>query len=229
MQNIFRLTCQKYSKINGAHYNRPGGVLYYSLCHNNITFRAWSSLFRKHALSKISMNKHNASILWAWTSIFHKHAPTCFEFRLLIKKTCMGSPPLYLLIINTVNGRQLRCPVITRHSFCQPLRLFQPPRLLTLEIFVNLPVYCTLPVYYFSRNVPASPFIPPSPSIWNSRVYAKGRHFSITMIDILIFCNILHLGMDFLSWKKDSFFIFYKLFDKSLVKNTIKEISEKME
>ena len=31
-------------------------------------------------------------------------------------------------------------------SFCQSPRLFQPPRLLTLEIFVKLIVYCTLPI-----------------------------------------------------------------------------------
>ena len=30
--------------------------------------------------------------------------------------------------------------------FCQSPRLFQPPRLLTLEIFVKLIVYCTLPI-----------------------------------------------------------------------------------
>ena len=32
----------------------------------------------------------------------------------------------------------------------------------------------------------------------------KGRHFSITKLEILIFCGILHLGMDFwnLSWKR---------------------------
>ena len=34
-------------------------------------------------------------------------------------------------------------------------------------------------------------------------LYSKGHHFSITKLDILIFCNILHFGMDFwkLSWK----------------------------
>ena len=30
---------------------------------------------------------------------------------------------------------------ILAKCFCQPPRLFQPPRLLTLEIFANLPVY----------------------------------------------------------------------------------------
>ena len=49
-----------------------------------------------------------------------------------------------------------------------------PSLLLTLEIFANLLVYYTLPVYYFGRNFPASPFIPPSPSIWNSRVLLRG-------------------------------------------------------
>ena len=36
-------------------------------------------------------------------------------------------------------------------------------------------------------------------------LYSKGRHFSITKLDILIFCNILHLKIGFewnLSWKR---------------------------
>ena len=36
---------------------------------------------------------------------------------------------------------------------------------INFEDFSNLPVYCTLPVYYFGQNLPASPFILPSPSI----------------------------------------------------------------
>ena len=39
MQNIFLLIRQKCSKINGAHL-RPGGLLYYGLCHSNNIFRA---------------------------------------------------------------------------------------------------------------------------------------------------------------------------------------------
>ena len=63
--------------------------------------------------------------------------------------------------------------------------LFQPPRLLTLEIFANLLVYCTLPVYYFGRNLPASLFIPPSPSIRNSRVsYVKFLMFESLQISV---------------------------------------------
>ena len=60
--------------------------------------------------------------------------------------------------------------------FCHSPRLFQPLRLLTLEIFANFPIYCTLPFCYFGRNLPASLFIPPSPSIWNSRVHALPMH-----------------------------------------------------
>ena len=48
---------------------------------------------------------------------------------------------------------------ILAKSFCQPARLFQPPRLIILEILANLPVY------YFDQNLPACPFILPSPSI----------------------------------------------------------------
>ena len=57
------------------------------------------------------------------------------------------------------------CKILCKFCcFCQPPHLFQPPRLLTLQIFANLPVY------YFAWNLPASPFIPPYPSIWNLRV-----------------------------------------------------------
>ena len=52
MQNIFLLIRQKCSKICGAHL-RLVGLSYYSLCHYNNTFWAWSSLFRKHKPSKI--------------------------------------------------------------------------------------------------------------------------------------------------------------------------------
>ena len=45
--------------------------------------------------------------------------------------------------------------------------------------------------FYFWKNSPPK------------RTHSKGHHFSITKLDILIFCNILHLEMDFwkLSWK----------------------------
>ena len=51
--------------------------------------------------------------------------------------------------------------------------------------FANLLVYCTLPVYYFGRNLPASLFIPPSPSIRNSRVsYVKFLMFESLQISV---------------------------------------------
>ena len=52
---------------------------------------------------------------------------------------------------------------ILAKGFCKPPRL-------TLGIFANFHVYCNLPVYYFGRNLPASQFIPPYSSIWNSKV-----------------------------------------------------------
>ena len=70
-----------------------------------------------------------------------------FKISIAYKKACMWSPPLYLLIINTVDERELRCLIITQHSFCQLPRLFQRPCLSTLEISANLHVHCTLPVY----------------------------------------------------------------------------------
>ena len=103
MQNIFLLIRQKCSKINGADL-RPGGLLYYSLCHSNNIFRA--------------------KIVW-W-------------FYFIESSIC---------------------------CFCQPLHL------LTLDIFGNIfAIYCTLLIYYFGRNLPASSFIPSSPTIRNSRV-----------------------------------------------------------
>ena len=69
--------------------------------------------------------------------------------------------------------------------FCQPLRLFQPPRLLNLEIFTNLPVYCTLRVYYFDQNLPASPFIPPCPSILRVvQAIIRHQNFLLTSRDL---------------------------------------------
>ena len=46
--------------------------------------------------------------------------------------------------------------------------------------------------------------------------YSKGHHISITKLYILIFCNILHLEMDFESWVEKGWFP-HKRFDKNLV------------
>ena len=51
-------------------------------------------------------------------------------------------------------------------------------------------------------------FLKYSPKNWQNFhlfiLYSNGRHFSITKLDTLIFCNILHLQLDFwnLSWKR---------------------------
>ena len=59
-------------------------------------------------------------------------------------------------------------------------------------------------------------------------LYSKGRHFSVAKLDILIFCNMLHLEIDFwnLSSKR---ILLYEPFDKSVVKYTINETLKKME
>ena len=55
--------------------------------------------------------------------------------------------------------------LLTLEIFCQPPRLLHPPRLLFWLKFASIPVYYTLSVYYFDWNLPASPFITPSPFI----------------------------------------------------------------
>ena len=49
-----------------------------------------------------------------------------------------------------------------------PIAVFFPASpFITFGDFCQLPRYCTLHVYYFGQTLPASPFILPSPSIWN--------------------------------------------------------------
>ena len=54
-------------------------------------------------------------------------------------------------------------------------------------------------IFYFWKNNPKNGNI-----FQLFTLYSKGHHFSITKLDILIFCNILHLEIDFskLSWKE---------------------------
>ena len=49
--------------------------------------------------------------------------------------------------------------------------------------------------FLFLKNSPRN-----SQSFQLFTLYSKGRHFSITELDILIFCNILHLEIDFEIW-----------------------------
>ena len=46
--------------------------------------------------------------------------------------------------------------------------------------------------FYFWKNSPKN-----GQTLKIFTLYSKGHHFSITKLDILIFCNILHLEMDF--------------------------------
>ena len=52
--------------------------------------------------------------------------------------------------------------------------------------------------------------------------------YSIAKLDILIVCNLLHFQAVFKIWAEKEWFL-HKHFDKSLVKNTMNEISEKIE
>ena len=74
-------------------------------------------------------------------------------------------------------------------------------------------------------------FLKKQPQKWISfqlfTLYSKS-HFSVAKFDILIFCNILRLEMGFKVWAEKGWFL-QKHFDKSFVKNTMNEISEKME
>ena len=57
----------------------------------------------------------------------------------------------------------------------------------------------------------------------NFTLYSKGRYFSITRFDILIFCNILHVEMNFGSLYR----ILIKVSEKRLVKRSINKKSKK--
>ena len=60
-------------------------------------------------------------------------------------------------------------------------------------------------------------------------LYSKGRHFIITKLDILIFCNMLHLEIDFWNLSSKRIMNLNEPFDESVVKITINEILSKME
>ena len=47
-------------------------------------------------------------------------------------------------------------------------------------------------IFYFWKSSPKN-----GQSFQLFTLYSKGRHFSITKLDILVFCNILHLEIDF--------------------------------
>ena len=80
-----------------------------------------------------------------------------------------------------------------RHAF-----FFFEKWVIITEIFNSWKIQ-NVSIFYFWKNSPKNGQI-----FQLFTLYSKGRHFSITKLDILIFCNILHHEMDFwnLSWKR---------------------------
>ena len=91
---------------------------------------------------------------------------------------------------------QVRRPVISTilESY---MSFFKKWEIIT-EIFDSWKIQ-NVSIFYFWKNSPKNGQI-----FQLFTLYSKGRHFSITKLDILIFCNILHLEMGFwnLSWKR---------------------------
>ena len=91
---------------------------------------------------------------------------------------------------------QVRRPVIVT-IFDSYMSFFKKWEIIT-EIFDSWKIQ-NVSIFYFWKNNPKNGNI-----FQLFTLYSKGHHFSITKLDILIFCNILHLEMDFwnLSWKR---------------------------
>ena len=68
-------------------------------------------------------------------------------------------------------------------------------------LFASVPVYSNLPVYYFDRNLPASSFIPPSPSIWNPTVIIDDKLTFEKRVDKL--CRSASCQLNALFWLKN--------------------------
>ena len=91
---------------------------------------------------------------------------------------------------------QVRQPVIS--TIVDPYMLFYEKWEIITEIFDSWKIQ-NVSIFYFWKNSPKNGQI-----FQIVTLYSKGRHFSITKLDISIFCNILHLQMDFsnMSWKR---------------------------
>ena len=109
---------------------------------------------------------------------------------------------------------QVRWPVIS--TIIDPYMLFYEKWEIITEIFESWKIQ-NVSTFYFWKNSPKigqnfQPFI----------LYSKGRNFSFTKLDILFFCNILHLEIDFEIWAEKGYFL-HKTLDKSVLKNNINE------
>ena len=91
---------------------------------------------------------------------------------------------------------QVRRSVIS--TIVDPYMSFYEKWEIITEIFDSWKIQ-NVSIFYFWKNNPKNGNI-----FQIFTLYSKGHHFSITKLDILIFCNILHLEMDFwnLSWKR---------------------------
>ena len=84
---------------------------------------------------------------------------------------------------------QVRRPVIS--TIVDPYMSFYEKWEIISEIFDSWKFKMSA-FFYFWKNSPKNGQI-----FQLYTLYSKGRHFSITKLDILIFCNILHLEIDF--------------------------------
>ena len=84
---------------------------------------------------------------------------------------------------------QVRRPVIS--TIVDPYMSFYEKWEIITEIFDSWKIQ-NVSIFYFWKNSPKNGQI-----FQLFTLYSKGRHFSITKLDILIFCNILHLEIDF--------------------------------
>ena len=84
---------------------------------------------------------------------------------------------------------QVRRPVIP--TIVDPHMSFYEKWEIITEIFDSCKFKLSA-FFYFCKNSPKNGQI-----FQLYTLYSKGRHFSITKLDILIFCNILHLEIDF--------------------------------
>ena len=103
---------------------------------------------------------------------------------------------------------QVRRPVIS--TIVDPYMSFYEKWEIITEIFDSWKIQ-NVSIFYFWKNNPKNGNI-----FQIFTLYSKGHHFSITKLDILIFCNILHLEIDF-----------WNLSSKRIVKNTVNEILRK--
>ena len=84
---------------------------------------------------------------------------------------------------------QVRRPVIS--TIVDPYMSFYEKWEIITEIFDSWKIQ-NVSIFYFWKNSPKNGQI-----FQLYTLYSKGCHFSITNLDILIFCNILHLEIDF--------------------------------